>query len=68
MSYGDGYAMIAVREAAPAAQARRTMTVNGFNASLMRAPRLKDNGMAHGLPTGQQMPVFPVDSASRAGW
>lgn len=61
MSYGDGYAMIVVREAAPDAQARRTMTINGFKAMLMHAPKLADNGSSHGLPTGEPIPVFPVD-------
>lgn len=32
----------------------------GFKAKLMRAPRLKDIGRAHGLPAGDPIPVFPI--------
>ncbi len=32
----------------------------GFFASIMRAKRLKDKGLVHGLPPGEKIPVFPI--------
>jgi len=40
---------------------RTQMTVGRFTATLMRAPRLKDDGRVHGLPSGQPVPVYPID-------
>jgi hypothetical protein len=34
----------------------------GFKAGLMRAARLQDNGMVHGLPQGSPVPVYPIAS------
>jgi len=36
------------------------MECGNFKASLMKAPRLTDNGCVRGLPQGSQIPVFPI--------
>jgi hypothetical protein len=33
----------------------------GYNASIMKAPRLEDNGMANGLPPGEMMGAIPIN-------
>jgi hypothetical protein len=55
------YATEVIEEVQPTAKARTVMKVNGFRASLKRAPKLVDNGFAHQLPHGEDIPVFPVD-------
>ena len=39
-----------------------TMEHAGFSASLMKAPKLEDNGNPHRLPPGEKLPVFPISS------
>lgn len=36
------------------------MECGNFKASLMKAPRLEDNGTVHSLPQGSRIPVFPI--------
>jgi len=36
------------------------MECGNFKASLMKAPRLQDDGNVHALPQGSQIPVFPI--------
>ena len=39
-----------------------TLEHNGFKAKIKKAPKLVDNGAAHGLPPGSDIEVFPVDA------
>ncbi len=39
----------------------RVLTCNGFSASLMKAPKLPDDGKLHGLPSGDPIPALRVD-------
>lgn len=39
-----------------------TLEHNGFKAKIKKAPKLADNGCAHGLPPGSDIEVFPVDA------
>lgn len=38
------------------------MNVNGFKAGIKRADRLKDIGRAHGLPSGYNIPLYPIEN------
>jgi len=38
------------------------MECGNFKASLMKAPRLEDDGRVHSLPTGSRIPVFPISA------
>jgi len=40
----------------------KVMSHKGFEAVLRRAEKLEDNGHVHGLPAGQTISVFPLDS------
>jgi len=39
-----------------------TIEHNGFKAKIKRAPKLTDDGRIHGLPSGMNIDVLPVDS------
>lgn len=38
------------------------MEVNGFKASIMKAPKLRDLGYANALPSGEAIAVYPIET------